>query len=153
MEAEEGAWTVVERKKPKPDPHVDSPSLEAAFSYREGASDKERSNRTNWGVPSRDEASREEDVPTTTRSPSQKDSGPRAGQRGVLVLNKLLPPSDRSNAAEWPALLPRDGRSSGVSPPFSYSSAVRSTPRTPKPQAHSGQVGGERRVLCVCVCC
>ena len=136
----EGAWTLVERRKPKPDPPVDPPSLTSAPSSREGVSDKRKPKHTSWSGPSRDTAVKEQDVPTTP-SPSQKDNEPRAGQRGVIVLKKPLPPSDRSNAAEWP-VLQRDSPASGDSPAVSYSAALKSAPRPSRPQAHPEQVGG-----------
>ena len=149
MEAEEGDWTVVERKKAKPEHSGDSLSLVPGPSHKEASSGKKRSDRKTWSVPSRDAQMREEvAIPPTSRSVPQKASGPYAGQRGVLVLKAPLPPSDRSNASEWPALLPRDEPSSGASPPLSYSSAVRSAPRPSRQPAHPAQVGGEGRVMC-----
>lgn len=154
MEAEEGAWTLVERKKAKPDHSGDSISLEADSSHKESSSGKKRSDRKTWSVPSRDAQMRDEGgaVPPTSRSAPQKASGPYAGQRGVLVLKAPLPPSDRSNVGEWPALLPRDDPSSGASPPLSYSSALRSAPRPSRQPAHPVQVGGEGRCAVCCVC-
>ena len=153
MEAEEGDWTVVERKKAKPDHSGDSLSLGAGPSYKEVSSGKKSSDRKTWSVPSRDAQMREGfAVPPTSRSAPQKASGPYAGQRGVLVLKAPLPPSDRSNVCEWPALLPRDDPSSGASPPLSYSSVLTSAPRPSRHPAHPVQVGGEGMVMCaVCV--
>lgn len=141
MEAEElpdDVWTVVERRKPKPDTPVDPPKLDSSPSHKVGASGKRDPSRANWSSLSRDTAAREK-VAVTTQAPSQKDSGPFAGQRGVLVLKTPLPPSDRANVADWPELAPR-GAPSGGSPVISYSSVLRSAPRPSRSQTQPEQV-------------
>ena len=141
MESEEldGVWTVVERRKPKPDTPVDPPKLESSPAHKLGASNKSDPNRVSWSGLSRDTASREKPVVLATQATPQKDSGPSAGQRGVLVLKTPLPPSDSSNAADWPDLAPRTSPS-GDSPVISYSSVLRSAPRPSRPQPQLEQV-------------